>query len=83
MLVYALAATLVGLSLLVAAIVTGNVWLAVAAIATSVIGLVLLIVDIFQVRNRSAAATDSAVLALNTQESTQELADPDRQEIAE
>ncbi|GGF29606.1 phage holin family protein [Williamsia phyllosphaerae] len=69
MLVMALAATLVGFGLLVVALITGTLWLAVACIAVCIVGGVFLLADLLGVghvltirRSRHAGATDSSVV---------------------
>ena len=77
----ALAATLVGFGLLVVALITGTLWLAVACIVICVIGGVFLLADLLGLgdaltirRSRRAGATDSSVRDPATDESD----DPER-----
>lgn len=80
----ALAATLVGFGLLVVALITGTLWLAVACIAICIIGGVFLLADLLGLgralairRSRHAGATDSSVPGPDADES-----DPDRVAVA-
>ena len=64
----ALAATLVGFGLLVVALITGTLWLAVACIAICIVGGIFLLADLLGLghvltirRSRHAGATDSSV----------------------
>ncbi|ADG79237.1 Transmembrane protein OS=Tsukamurella paurometabola (strain ATCC 8368 / DSM / CCUG 35730 / CIP 100753 / JCM 10117 / KCTC 9821 / NBRC 16120 / NCIMB 702349/ NCTC 13040) OX=521096 GN=Tpau_2637 PE=4 SV=1 [Tsukamurella paurometabola] len=50
MLLAALGATIVGFVLLIVALVTGNLWLAIACVVVSVIGVVLLLIDVLTYR---------------------------------
>lgn len=82
----ALAATLIGFGLLVVALITGTLWLAVACIAICIIGGVFLLADLLGLghaltirRSRHAGATDSS----DRDPSVDGYDDPDRAAMAE
>ncbi|WP_018180004.1 hypothetical protein [Jongsikchunia kroppenstedtii] len=60
MLVIALAATLIGFGLLVAALVTGTLWLALACIVVCVLGCGFLLADVVGVRRRVPPDADDS-----------------------
>lgn len=60
MLVIALAATLIGFGLLVAALVTGTLWLALACIVVCVLGCGFLLADLIGVRRREPLDADDS-----------------------
>jgi len=59
-LVIALAATLIGFGLLVAALVTGTLWLALACIVVCVLGCGFLLADVIGIRRRGPGDLDDS-----------------------